>query len=120
MKQVLSIEEAAVESGLSKETIRRAVKRRNLPVVRIGRRVLIQRPDFAAWLRGEAPGPIGRPMTDDEVGMKIAALRDQGETPARNQHHGDVSALLARIADALEGIRDDLNGITGRMTDQLK
>lgn len=107
MKQVLSVEEAAGESGLSIMSIRRAIKSRRLAVVRIGRRVLIQRVDFAAFLRGDVP-PQSRPLTDDEVAEKLAAL--SGAT------HGEQTPPPApidieRVATALESLTKEITCI---------
>lgn len=106
MKQVLSIEEAAGESGLSAMTLRRAVKARRLPVVRIGRRVLIQRGNFDAFLRGEA-APVSRPLTDNELEAKLAAFAG----PAHGEPSPAPISDAARIATALEAVVMELAGI---------
>jgi len=52
---VLTVEEAAVILRLSRGTAYEAVRRGDIPVVKIGRRLLVPRARLMAMLAGDAP-----------------------------------------------------------------
>jgi excisionase family DNA binding protein len=53
-KLTLSVEQAAKACGLSERTMRELIARHEMPVVRVGRRVLIVRAQLEAWLNERA------------------------------------------------------------------
>lgn len=61
---LVSIPEAAYETRLSQDGIRRAIARGELPHVRIGRRLLIRREDLEAFIEARRrPAPTTREAT---------------------------------------------------------
>jgi excisionase family DNA binding protein len=53
--EILTVEEARQRLRISRNAIYQAIERREVPSVRIGKRILIPRAAFEALLRGEAP-----------------------------------------------------------------
>jgi len=52
-KAVLTVADVIAATGLSRGAVYDAVRRREIPSVRVGRRVLIPRHAFERWLAGE-------------------------------------------------------------------
>lgn len=67
-RMTLNVTEAAVACGISERTLRQLISRGDVPVVRLGRRVLVIPSELKAWL-GEA--------------RHRAPTRDAGREPAR-------------------------------------
>ena len=51
---LLSVEEACRELGISRTTLYELRKRRRIPYVRVGRRVLFPRAELEEWIRRQA------------------------------------------------------------------
>ena len=65
-KATLTIEEVAARLGIARSTAFALAKRDALPVpvIRLGRRLVVSREQVARLLAGESPG--GRPATDSD------------------------------------------------------
>lgn len=55
IRSVLTVEEAAAELGIGRTLAYESVRTKQIPSIRIGRRVLIPRAAFEKALRGEPP-----------------------------------------------------------------
>ena len=51
-KDTLTCREVAAESGLGLQTVYDAIHRGELPHIKIGRRQIVSRPNYEAWLAG--------------------------------------------------------------------
>lgn len=61
-RMTLNVTEAAVACGISERTLRQLISRGDVPVVRVGRRVLVIPSDLKAWLAKRAPALGERPV----------------------------------------------------------
>lgn len=52
-RATLTVAEAIAATGLSRNTFYDGVRRREIPSIRVGRRILIPRVAFERWLEGE-------------------------------------------------------------------
>lgn len=52
-RATLTVSEAIEATGLSRNTVYDGIRRREIPSVRVGRRILIPRVAFERWLAGE-------------------------------------------------------------------
>lgn len=75
-----SIEEAAQRLGLSTKATRKAAKAGQFPSIRIGRRLLIPREAFEAWLRSPTAVQSDAPMRDAEATFRPGSTRRRRRT----------------------------------------
>jgi excisionase family DNA binding protein len=59
VRLTLTVEEAAAHLGISRNSAYEAVRRGEIPSVRIGGRIVIPRRRFLEWLGADIEGPVG-------------------------------------------------------------